>query len=253
MTGPIFNENTVGCWLMTAVSALLAIVIILFFTEPPPFPKKDSSEPSGPFFNLKVFVSLAAITRVAVVLSSWETHVEVVAEEKWGWNDGAGAAYLAAIYAVLIPATMYGKNIAKKMSDAKAMKVLSMACTPFLILLLNFKSGSSLDIVVYTAGSAIMVLLSQLERGFPQSAITKAVPPESQQAALSAFAFVWSFARAAGSSLGTVLYNDVLYVAVMIGLGLLEISLMMLVDRRGGETKHAAKTGSGSTCATTKC
>jgi len=233
LTGKIFNEDTVGCWLMAVVSALLLLVILFCFTEPPPFPARDNSQPREPFFNLKVLVALASISRVAIVLSSWETHVEVVAEEKWGWNDGTGAAYLSIIYAVLIPATMYGKNIAKKMSDSQAMRVLSMACTPFLILLLNFKSGSVGDVIVYTAGSAIMVLLSQLERGFPQSAITKAVPPSSQQAALSAFALVWSFARALGSSLGTLLNSDVAYVAVMIALGLVEIAMLVIVDRRG--------------------
>jgi len=233
MTGELFNQNTVGCWLMAVVSGLLAVVIMLFFTEPPPFPKKEPKEKSAPFFNVRVFVSLAAITRVAIVLSSWETHVEVVAERKWGWSDGAGAAYLSLIYAALIPATMYGKNIAKKMSDAKAMKVLSLACLPFLLLLLNFWSGSALGVVLYTTGSAVMVLLSQLERGFPQSAITKAVAPESQQAALSAFAFVWSFARAIGSSLGTLLYEDISYVAVMLGVGILEICLLAFVDRQG--------------------
>lgn len=232
LNGSVINENTLGSWMMTVISAMIGLLVALFFKEPPPFPKKDASEQGMSWLNMPVLVSLASIARVAIVLSSWETHVQLVVQDEWGWNVTQGAAYLSALYAVLIPATMYGKNIAKKMNDATAMKTLAMAGIPSLLLMVNWMSGSVFGIILYTLGSAVMVLFAQLERGFPQSAITKQVPASSQGAALGAFALVWSFSRAAGSSLGTVLRTDSLYVGVMISLGVLELMALTLSERR---------------------
>lgn len=231
LTGPILNENTLGSWIMALLSAGAGILVLFFFTEPPAFPTKSSADPQGPWLNLPVIVSLVSIARVAIVLASWETHVELVVQDEWQWSATAGAAYLSGIYYVLVPGTMYGKKIATKMKDAQAMKILALAGLPFLILLLNFAGSSVFGIILYTFGSAVMVLFAQLERGFPQSAITKQVPASSQQAALGAFALVWSLSRAAGSSLGTILRNDLEYVLVMIGFGIIELIMLWAVDR----------------------
>lgn len=231
MNGKLFNKDTAGSWIMAIVSFGLMFCVSALFTEPPPFAAEPSSEERRScgcaWFAFPVAVSFASILCVAIMISSWETHCQLVAQHVWGWSIMSAALYLATVNIVLVPTTLLGSRVAKKVSDRAALLGCAILQLPSMVLLFNFvRRDNFVGVGLYSLGSASVLCFVQVQRGFLQAIITKQVGGASRQIALGYFSLIWLCGRGVGAFMGDGIANDDIYTTVLLGLGCFQLVII---------------------------
>jgi hypothetical protein len=234
----LLTSSVAPAWFQAAVSLALLLMAMFVFSEPVPPELKgpiDAAAKQGaqcgdepgekvPRAGLTIVFYLAAAITLAT--GSWEVHSERLAAEIWGWSGSATASYLSGVMFFLMPVILSAGFIAKRgyTSDRLASLLLSLGAGGCTVAMLWT------DIVPYTAGSALMLMALQVERGFVSALVTKLSPKHCVNFSIAIFGLIICFGRGLGAVLGTLRSQQ--YVGAMIALSASQVLLISVGFRK---------------------